>query len=205
MSNAAKYSVRRAEPNDANLIAETLNDAFSDDPVFNWFMRDDGQRQKHQLKFFQKLVELLGFEEGEISIIEGGKGVAFWVPYPGEVTPPFSKEIAALPYLIGATGFSRFHRMVKLRSEMEKFKEKSPHAYLWFLGVRSDCQGKGMGSNLLDACLKDIDEKGIVAALETATPRNLPLYQSRGFEIINEYQPAKTAPIIWTMTRQARH
>ncbi|KAF0110067.1 MAG: acetyltransferase [Hyphomonadaceae bacterium] len=204
MENPNKYSVRKAQIADTEIISHTLNDAFSDDPVFNWFMRDDAKRSHHQSRFFQKLIQLLGFEEGEISIIEEGKGVAFWIPFPGEMTPPLAKEIVALPYLIGATGFARFHRLVKLRSEMEKYKEKSPHAYLWFLGVRSDCQGKGMGGNLLDVCLKTIDEKGIVAALETATPRNLPLYQSRGFEIIHEYRPAKSAPSIWTMRRKPK-
>lgn len=204
MNNPHKYMVRRAEFGDIEVIAQTLSDAFCDDPLFNWFMRKDAKRPRYQLNFFQKLVELLGFEEGEITVVDGGNGVAFWVPYPGEMAPPLVKEIRALPHLIGASGIARFHRLVQLRSEMEKYKEKSPHAYLWFLGVRSASQGKGMGGAILDACLEEIDEKGILAALETATPRNLPLYQSRGFEITNEYRPAKNAPLIWTMTRQAR-
>jgi ribosomal protein S18 acetylase RimI-like enzyme len=204
MNNTKSHEVRRAKTQEINTIAETLCDAFSDDPIFNWFMRDDAKRPHFQLKFFQKLVELLGFEEGEISIIADGKGVAFWVPYPGEMKPTIAKELTALPHLIGASGFLRLPRLIQLRTEMEKYKEKTPHAYLRFLGVRTDFQGKGMGGKLLDACLKEIDENGFAAALETATARNLPLYRSRGFEIVSEYRPAKSGPIIWTMKRQPK-
>lgn len=196
--------ISRADAKDALIIAKTLADAFISDPIFDWFMRNDAKRDYARFKMFKAIVELLGFDECQIEVIDHGKGVAVWVPFPGELNPTLSKEIRALPALFGASGLARLHRMVKMRATIKRYKEQSPHAYLWFLAVSPEAQGKGLGGKLLDACLEKIDEQGIVAALETATKSNVAFYQSRGFELAHEFQIDETAPKVWTMRRAAR-
>ena len=196
--------ISRAARELSDVVAKTLADAFVKDPIFNWFMRTDGRRDAARYKMFKAIVDLLGFDECQIEIIENGAGVAVWVPYPGELNPPLSKEIKALPALVGASGLARLHRMVKMRATIKRYKENSPHTYLWFLGVTPQSQGKGLGGKLLDACLTKIDEQGLVAALETATQSNVAFYQSRGFELVHEFQIDDTAPKVWTMRRAAR-
>jgi hypothetical protein len=49
-----------------------------------------------------------------------------------------------------------------------------------------------------------MDAAGRCGFLETATPRNLPLYQRHGFEIIVEYKPADDGPLIWGMWRDPK-
>lgn len=194
--------IKLATKAEAANIARTLADAFSVDPIFNWFMRADHKRDAARYGMFTAVVKLLGFDECEIKILENADGVAVWIPFPGEMKPPIHKEVKAFPALFNASGFKRFARMAKMRNIIKRYKEKSPHAYLWFLGVKPELQGNGLGGKLLDACLKEIDEQGYVAALETATLSNVSFYKSRGFEIVHEFQIDETAPKVWTMRRE---
>jgi hypothetical protein len=47
-----------------------------------------------------------------------------------------------------------------------------------------------------------LDAAGRPAFLETATPRNVPLYARHGFETVAEYTPAPGAPLVWAMWRE---
>ncbi len=193
--------IRKATKADIPQIVNTLQGAFITDPIFDWFLRDDGKRSDALGKMFKAIIELLGFDDCEILIINDGAGVAVMVPYPGELEPSFIKEIKALPALLGASGLKRLGRMIRMRTIIKRYKEKSPHEYLWFLGVAPEFQGKGLGGKLLDEWLGTIDNRGIIAALETATKSNVAFYQSRGFEIVHEFQIDNSAPKVWTMRR----
>jgi ribosomal protein S18 acetylase RimI-like enzyme len=104
--------------------------------------------------------------------------------------------------LLDATGLARFGRLLALRKAMDAHHPlATPHDYLWFLGVRPDVQGHGVGSRLLRAETARFDDQGRASFLETATPRNVPLYQRHGYNVIAEYRPAPDAPLIWGMWR----
>ncbi len=77
-----------------------------------------------------------------------------------------------------------------------------PHAYLWFLGVRPEAQGRGLGSRLLSVGTRRLDAAGEPAYLETQTERNLGLYRRHGFEVISEHKARPDAPILWSMWRE---
>lgn len=196
--------IRRATKTDIPIIVQTLKDAFKTDPIFDWFARDDEKRDVGLSNMFRAIIELLGFEECEILVIGDGAGVAVTIPYPGELNPPLSKELKALPALIGASGLKRLSRMIKMRATIKRYKEQMPHEYLWFLAVAPAHQGKGLGGKLLNAWLEKIDERNLIAALETATKSNVSFYKSRGFEINHEFQIDQTAPLVWTMRRENR-
>ena len=67
--------------------------------------------------------------------------------------------------------------------EMEQHHPTLPHYYLQYLGVEPALQGKGFGSQLLAELARRADAAQVGCYLETATPRNLPLYQRFGFAI----------------------
>ena len=54
------------------------------------------------------------------------------------------------------------------------------------LGTDPPFQGQGLGAALLTHTLKQCDEGGHVACLESGNPRNLSLYERHGFEAIGE-------------------
>ncbi len=50
--------------------------------------------------------------------------------------------------------------------------------------------------------LAQADADGLLCYLETANPRNLPLYQRHGFQVVAEVDLPKGGPCIWTMKRE---
>jgi ribosomal protein S18 acetylase RimI-like enzyme len=80
-----------------------------------------------------------------------------------------------------------------------------PVWYLGVLGVDPAFQGRGLGSRLMTPVLERADREGIAVTLETAQPRNLPLYRRHGFEVMSELPPpAPGGPVVWTMKRFPR-
>jgi GNAT superfamily N-acetyltransferase len=70
--------------------------------------------------------------------------------------------------------------------ETEKLRPKHPHYYLEYMGVEPAFQGRGLGSFLLEDLTRRADQAGAGSYLETATPRNMSLYQRFGFQAIAE-------------------
>jgi ribosomal protein S18 acetylase RimI-like enzyme len=67
---------------------------------------------------------------------------------------------------------------------MGSYHPKEPHWFLPLIGVDVFHHGKGHGSALLRESLKKVDNNGDVAYLDSSNPRNVPLYEKFGFELI---------------------
>jgi ribosomal protein S18 acetylase RimI-like enzyme len=189
----------------ADAVAGDLAAAFALDPVFDWFSRIDAQRDAARLAFFRHRVTELVLSVGEVLRPATGGAAAVWMPSEALGPNPLHKELQALPIVLGLTGWSRFVRLMQLRDAMDRHHPMDrPHAYLWFLGVTPELQGHGVGSRLLKAKTDRLDAKRRPAFLETATTRNVELYRRHGFEVVAEYRPSPTGPMIWAMWRDPR-
>ena len=74
------------------------------------------------------------------------------------------------------------------------------HAYLWFLGVHPDEQGRGAGRALLADFDARADACGVPAYLETGTFENVAWYAGAGYEILGELALPSGEPV-WRMER----
>lgn len=188
---------------DLPAVAADLADAFTDDVMFDWFLRADAKREAAQARFFRLVAQLGHRQGGRIERPACGGGVAIWMPF--EAAGPMSliDELRALPVLLNATGLARFGRLMAVREDMDKHHPMDrPHAYLWFLGVTRAAQGHGVGSRLLQVATRRLDAARQPAYLETQTERNLALYRRHGFEVISEHRPRRDSPMLWSMWRE---
>jgi len=189
----------------ADGAAQDLAAAFVADPLFDWFSRPDHQRDTARLAFFRYLMKALILDVGEVMRPSTGGGAAVWMRSESLGPNPIHKELAALPTLIGLSGWSRFIRLVRLRGVMDAHHPMDrPHDYLWFLGVTPEAQGHGVGSRLIKSRLDALDAKGRPAFLETATEANVRLYSRHGFEVIGEYDAPPDGPKNWAMWREPK-
>lgn len=194
-----------AGPGDVDRVADDLSAAFASDPLFDWFIRADARREAERLNFFRMLLAAIGLPDGEVSRPEPGGAASIWIPSEKLGPTPLLDELRSLPAILAATGFGRFGRLAAMRKAMDaNHPMDRPHAYLWFLGVRPEAQGLGVGSRLLSANLAKVDAAGLPAFLESSNAANVPLYRRHGFEVIKEYRPAEGAPPIFAMWRDAR-
>lgn len=67
------------------------------------------------------------------------------------------------------------------------------------MAVAPAAQGQGLGRALVTHGLDQARAEGSTAFLETGTPRNVPFYQSLGFQVVDQQQAPDGGPVIWFM------
>jgi ribosomal protein S18 acetylase RimI-like enzyme len=192
-----------AGPGDVDAVAADLSDAFADDVMFDWFLRQDARRDAVRGNFFRFVIAKMAVGVGRIERPASGGAAAVWLPFEAVGPTPLPMLIRAAPTILAATGLARVLRLLALMEDMDKHHPMDrPHAYLWFLGVARAAQGRGIGSRLLKVASDRLDAQRMPAYLETQTERNVALYNRHGFEVISEHRPRPDAPRLWSMWRE---
>jgi ribosomal protein S18 acetylase RimI-like enzyme len=124
--------------------------------------------------------------------------VALWFP-PG--TEPDGDAIVAV--LLDTLARERHDDTLTVLGQMDEAHPRFPHWYLPWLGVDPALQGRGLGGELLEHCLRIVDKDHLPAYLETPNPRTIPFYERYGFEATAHAQ-AGACPPIALMLRPAR-
>lgn len=183
-----------ANRSEADQLLSGLALGFVADPFVRWFYPDPSVFLKH----FARAMDFFGgraFEHEAAHRNEDCTAGALWLPpgvHPDEkrLIRCFEKTVA--PDKQGAL-FATFE-------QMDRFHPKDPCWHLAIIAVDPARQGKGLGSALLEASLRQCDSDGKPAYLESTNPANLPFYRRFGFEQIGLIQ-ADQAPPLFPMLR----
>ena len=189
--------VKTARESDEAAIIDALRLAFSADPATRWVWPEP---QKY-LSHFSSFVKAFGgkaFAYKSAHYIGNYSGVALWLP------PNVHPDVEQLIALLQSTGSEDAKRYgPQIFEKMDSYHPKEPHWYLPLLGVDPLYHGKGFGSALLQHALAKCDQDNVYAYLESSNPRNIPLYERHGFELLGTIQ-FDTSPSIFPMLRKAR-
>ena len=189
--------VRSATEQDQQAVVDVITLAFSTDPMARWAYPNAAtylSAMPHTVRAFGGN----GFAHGTVHLVDGGAAAAMWLP-PG--VHPDSERLAALSEQ--HTPQERLTDMIQVFEQMERYHPSEPCWYLPLIGVDPACQGRGHGSALLRFALAECVGDEAPAYLESSNPRNIPLYERHGFEIIGRIQ-AGTSPMIVPMLRRPR-
>ena len=188
-------SARSESERDAVVAVITL--AFSTDPMARWTFPDPAT----YLRVWPQVAGAFGgsgFAHGAAHLAAGDAAAAMWLP-PG--VQPDGERLAALIEEHAPRELQP--DLERVLAAMESHHPSEPCWYLPLIGVDPRCQGRGHGSALLRYALAQCDRDGMPAYLESSNPRNIPLYQRHGFEILGRIQ-AGASPTVVPMLRQAR-
>jgi GNAT superfamily N-acetyltransferase len=170
-------------------VYETLASAFTDDPVERWLYPD----LRGYVADFPRFVAAFGgraFEEGTVWRLGAFSAVALWLP-PG--TEPDADAIVSV--LTESVGADKHEDTFMVLSQMETFHPTEAHWYLPWFGVPAALQGKGLGSVLMEHCLRIVDQTHLPAYLETPNPRTIPFYERHSFAVTGRAQAGACPPI----------
>ena len=171
--------------------------AFSADPAARWTWPDPQQYLMH----FPAFVKALGgkaFAHGGAYCIDGYAGAALWMP------PEVRPDEDAVAALLQRTGSAAAQKdLAAVFERMERYHPQEPHWYLPFIGIDPSQQGKGYGAALMEHALIPCDRDRTLAYLESSNPKNIPLYERHGFELLGTIQVG-TSPPIFPMLRKPR-
>ena len=130
-------------------------------------------------------------------LAQDGAAAALWLP-PGVESDSDAIQAALSDYVAE----DRLEVMGQVVEGMGQYHPHEPHWYLALVGVDPARQGLGLGSAILKESLKRCDADGVVAYLESSNPKNIPLYERHGFEVMGVIQPGDFPPL-YPMLRPA--
>jgi len=176
--------LRRATAADVPQLSRVLAAAFHHDPVFEWLMPVERARPQGLQKFFEIELHTLGLARGSVWTTTELHGGAITTE-PGSWRLPL--RVQALHSLAFARAFGvRLPRAALLLQRVELRHVRETHHYFPAIGVAPECQGRGLGTQLMAPTLERCDADGLPSYLEASTARNAALYQRLGFRTIRE-------------------
>jgi len=180
--------VDRLKPDQIMAAANTLAEAFWDDPLMHIVAPDEKRRLDVGPWFFGGLVKYGLRYDGEVSGNEDASAAAIWFP-PGHTDfSPFRMlrvGMAAMPFKAGFNGTMRFFKAMSVTEALHKAVD-GPHWYLAAIGTRPNLQGAGLGSALVELGTAQADASQLPCYLETGTESNVAFYQKRGFDVTGQ-------------------
>jgi ribosomal protein S18 acetylase RimI-like enzyme len=193
--------IRKATLRDADRLLVSLTQAFDDDPIANWFLRQDDKRALGLDCMLRTCLCTLSLPHKEVFTTNECTGGALWYP-PYTWKIGIVKELFLLPKLIRMASFRGLKRLLNLFDTMDKVHPNNKHYYLQVLGVAPEHQGKGIGSAMMQPILERCDREGCGAYLENSKETNIVFYQKQGFVITGEIRVGSEAPPLWQMWRE---
>jgi GNAT superfamily N-acetyltransferase len=193
---------RAATPADVPAVCACLASAFYEDPLWgHWAFPDQAERVR-ELPRLMRFWVLGALPHGWVRVSQHVEAVAVWLP-PGapEMSDEQQSEFEA--FAAGALG----RRAPDLMELFERFERhhpsEAPHYYLSLWGTHRDSAGRGIGAELIEQCLAEIDEQRMPTYLESTNPVNVPRYEALGFAAVDRFS-APHGPSIASMWREAR-
>jgi GNAT superfamily N-acetyltransferase len=182
-------------------MALSLAEAFWDDPVMEYILRQGASRQQRLVKLFSVLMRGHYLALGTVWTTPDHAGAALWAP-PGHAIIPAPTIMRHLPGMLGALG-PNAPRALRTLNLVDRHHPKEPHWYLGVLGTTPARQGRGIGSALLGPVLARCDDEGVPAYLESSKYANLAFYRRHGFEVTGEIV-LPDGPTVWPMWRDPK-
>ena len=111
-------------------------------------------------------------------------GVTGFAP-PGTCQPTNAQRLRLLPSMM-PTGPGSLLRVPRVSGAWGKLDLKEAHSHLGPLAVDAHLKGRGIGTQMLNAYCRRLDDAHLTSYLETETEDNVRLYTRYGFKVIAE-------------------
>lgn len=188
--------VRTAAEADREAIRDTLLLSFSADPCVRYVF----PTPRDFVAGWPRLVMAMGgrgLDHGTAFLTEDSAAASLWLP------PGVDPDLETMLGVLADVPEDRGAVLGEVGEQIRAFHPEGPHWYLAAVGVDPARQGEGLGSAMVKEGLRRCDAGGLPAYLESSNPRNIPLYERHGFEVIGVIQPGDYPPL-YPMLRPAR-
>jgi GNAT superfamily N-acetyltransferase len=200
VAGRAGHPMAGAAASDTDVLSQVIADAFFDLAVSQWLIASPDARKAIFPGYFKLYVEH-ALADGLVHTSADRTAVALWIPAGQNPADPMDGYDARLA---AATGpwIGRFRAFDAALDN--NHPRGVSHHHLAILAVRSDRQGHGTGTALLDAHHAALDRDGLPAYLEASGPRTRDLYLRHGYVLRSDapfYLP-DGGPPMWPMWRE---
>ncbi|WP_053406450.1 N-acetyltransferase [Persicobacter sp. CCB-QB2] len=190
--------IKKAEAKDKNTVVNILTTSFARDAHIQWLLEKSDYEQKVPLLMAYLFEEAI--RSGVVYLTEDETAAAIWK---GGKKMPFSwKWLGVNLEMLLKLGLPTIIRNLQTVKFTSKHLAEAEQYYnLYSLGVLPESRGKGYASLLMDAVLEKKQKEGVPVYLETASLRNVSIYEKKGFVTYSEYK--KGNHILYHMKKSA--
>jgi len=189
-------AIRTALATDRDAMIETLLLSFSADPCVRYVFPTPREFMAGWPTFVWGMGGR-GLDHGAAFLADDAAAVSLWLP------PGVESDLETMLGVLAGLPPERAAVLAQVGEQMRAYHPEEPHWYLAAVGVDPAHQGQGLGAAMIKEGLRRCDAEGLPAYLESSNPRNIPLYERHGFEIIGLVQPDDYPPL-YPMLRPAR-
>lgn len=169
-----------------SLVVELLCKSFNDNLSVNFILKKSGDKAKKLQNLMDYSFEVCN-AFGDVFLSDDDKACAL-VLYPEQKRNTIKSMWLDVKLILHVVGVANIFKVTNREKAIKNNYPEGPFYYLWFIGVSTQDQRKGIGSNLLKEIIMDADQKGKSIYLETSMPGNLAWYQKFGFSVYNQLE-----------------
>lgn len=182
--------MRKSVPADKSVILDILTRAFDDNKSVNYVVRQDQNRVDRIRKLMDYSFNMC-HAFGDVWISEDQQACAL-ILFPDKKRTTFRTLLWDFKLAMSVIGIARVGAVLKREAMIKSNHPREPFAYLWFMGVNPQVQGKGLGTTFLQEVIRSCERNKRPIYLETSMEKNLPFYKNNGFEIFQSLQLSYT-------------
>jgi len=171
----------KATLKDKQLVLSILSEAFDNNHSVNYVVKQDDKKAGRINALMDYSFEIC-YQFGDV-FLSNDKQACALILYPDKQKPSLMLD---LKLVFNCIGLSRAKKVLQRDSSIKSQYPTKELAYLWFIGVNKQQQGKGLGTLLLKEMIEYTESLKRPMYLETSMPQNLPFYKNLGFEIYSE-------------------
>lgn len=158
-------------------VIKILKESFKNNGSIDFVVGNTSGKEKR----FERLLDYSyekGLLDGDIILSDDEKSCCIYLDS-SKKSGGLRSMLLDLKLVFGVIGLSRLSKVLKREGVLKKCFPDKPYIHIWYIGVQTSEQGKGLGTDLMKKIISNNQDKQIY--LETSNPRNIPFYSRLGF------------------------
>ncbi len=169
---------------DKNSVVNILTQSFADNKSVNYIVKQDSKKAVRLKRLMEYSFDTC-YRFGEILLSNDKKACALII-FPEKKRTTLKSIAADIKLMISCMGIGNVRKAMQREAVIKSIHPLKLICYLWFIGVDTNEQGKGIGTALMREIISRSSELNRTICLETSTLKNIPWYQKLGFSIYKE-------------------
>ena len=171
----------RADKIHKQTAIDILADCFENNKTVNWIVKQDSKRKERIRGLIDYSFEAC-IDSGLTYFTDDFSGVII-SNLSTDKLPVLEEAYLTLQFVLKVTGIEGVAKTLRREDYIKQYHpQDGEFIYIWFIGLKKNEQGKGLGSSLLQLVIERSEADGIPIYIETSAERNLTFYKKHGFE-----------------------
>jgi ribosomal protein S18 acetylase RimI-like enzyme len=171
----------KADQSHKGLVVDIISKSFDNNKGVNWVIKQGAKRKERIIALAEYSFDFCQMF-GSAYISDDHKACAL-ILYPDRKKINIKTIYLEIKFAFKAVGLGRVFKIIKREAKINSFHPKGRFAYIWFIGVDPEYQGKGYGSKLLTQVINACSSNKLPICLETSTIQNALWYKKFGFKL----------------------